>query len=153
MPQSRQEINKRYREKHREKRAEYNKQYREKNKKAIAKYSKEYKENNKESIKERNKKYRVTNKEVIAKQKKEYNQTEKGKKIHRISIWKNAGIIDEDLSAVYDYLIEQTHCMICPKKYNNLSDKCLDHDHQTGEIRYICCRNCNGIILAEKYIT
>tara|TARA_R110002072_G_scaffold199384_1_gene356971 strand:- start:21 stop:473 length:453 start_codon:yes stop_codon:yes gene_type:complete len=147
--------------KDKEKQRLYNKQYREKNKEAIAEYNKEYrKKKNKEKTAEYNKEYRENNKEKIKnlrpryKQKElEWRESEKGKKLKRIVKWRLRGIIDEDLSAVYDYLIEQTNCMICLKEYIDSYDRCLDHDHLTGEIRYICCRNCNGIILAEKYIS
>lgn len=33
-------------------------------------------------------------------------------------------------------------CAICQTK---LEEKCLDHDHKTGLIRSVLCRNCNGI--------
>lgn len=35
-------------------------------------------------------------------------------------------------------------CAICDKRLT-LSDACLDHDHYTGLIRGVLCRNCNGI--------
>ena len=65
------------------------------------------------------------------------------RKSSRLQNWKQAGIIDEDLVAVYDYFITQTHCWICDTKYTESNFRCLDHDHDTGEIRYICCRYCN----------
>jgi hypothetical protein len=142
MPQSKQEINQRYREKNREKIQESNKLYRENNKEKIAESNKLYREKNREAIKEYNKKY-----------KKIYHQTEKVIKSTRISCWRLRCIIDEDLSAVYDYYIKQTHCMICLKEYKDSSDRSLDHDHQTGEIRYIVCRNCNTNFLREKNIS
>ena len=71
-------------------------------------------------------------------------------KSHRIYNWKRLGIIDEDLSTLYDYLIKETNCMICFKEYKNSKDRQLDHDHDTGEIRYICCNNCNVNFLREK---
>ena len=83
-------------------------------------------------------------------QQKKYQQSPVGIKSRRISVWKSQGIIDEDLHAVYDYYIDQTHCMICFKEYKNSKDRCLDHDHETGEIRYICCQNCNSNFLREK---
>ena len=67
-----------------------------------------------------------------------------------LSGWKRLGIIDENISAVYDYYIKETHCMICFEPYINTFNKCLDHNHDTGEIRYICCRNCNSNFLREK---
>lgn len=45
-------------------------------------------------------------------------------------------------------------CEICGKKFYFDSDKVIDHDHKTGEIRGIVCRSCNlrlGII--ENYKT
>lgn len=108
------------------------KKWKDNNKEATAIYSKEYYENNKEKENEKCKKY---------------NQTPKGIKSRIISHWKERGIIDEDLDAVYDYYVKQTNCMICLKKYKDNFDRCLDHDHTTGEIRYICCRNCNSHFL------
>ena len=81
--------------------------------------------------------------------KKKYTSSPKGIKSSRIYNWKFMGIIDEDLSAVYDYYIDETNCMICFKEYKDSQDRCLDHDHETGEIRYICCRYCNRHLLIE----
>lgn len=38
-------------------------------------------------------------------------------------------------------------CGICPLCRQKIQDgmACLDHDHTTGEIRGVLCRNCNGI--------
>lgn len=38
-------------------------------------------------------------------------------------------------------------CGICgiPLQAINPKDWCLDHDHNTGQIRDVLCRNCNGI--------
>ena len=106
-----------------------------------------YREKNREKILETKRKWYKKNKEKIKEVRKIYKKSEKGKKSNRICKWKFYGIIDEDLSAVYDFLIEQTHCMICYKEYKDSSDRHLDHDHQTGEIRYICCRYCNVHLL------
>ena len=90
------------------------------------------------------------NKKRLDEQCKSYRKSPEGKKTHIVGSWKHRGIIDEDLRAVYDYLIVQTHCMICLKEYTSTHDRCVDHDHITGEIRYIVCRKCNSSVLREN---
>lgn len=36
-------------------------------------------------------------------------------------------------------------CPLCDTKIPTLANACLDHDHDTGLIRSVLCRNCNGI--------
>tara|TARA_R110000824_G_C14657270_1_gene617391 strand:- start:19 stop:459 length:441 start_codon:yes stop_codon:yes gene_type:complete len=135
----------------------YFKEYNQKNKEKISLKQSNYYQKNKEKILIRTRNFYEKNKEKINKRRKEYSQhyskiycqTEKGIKNSRINKWKQRGIIDEDLSAVYDYYIKQPQCMICLKEYKDSYDRCLDHDHQTGEIRYICCRYCNTNFLRE----
>ena len=80
-----------------------------------------------------------------------YRQSPVGLEISKVYSWKSQGIIEEDLSSVYDYYLKETNCMVCFEEFKNSIDKCLDHDHETGEIRYICCRKCNTSILREKF--
>ena len=40
--------------------------------------------------------------------------------------------------------------MICDNEFKDSRDRHLDHDHETGEVRYICCRTCNLYILGQK---
>lgn len=40
---------------------------------------------------------------------------------------------------------QQGICPLCETKMNKLEDACLDHDHDSGLIRGVLCRNCNGI--------
>ena len=126
---------------------EQSKQYRLNNKE---KY-KQYYLNNKEKLSGYYIQYNLDNKEQIKEKMKEWKQSPEGKKSIRISAWKTRGIIDEDLGAVYDYYFKQTNCMICLKQFKSTKDRHLDHDHDTGEIRYICCNNCNCHLLREKY--
>ena len=83
---------------------------------------------------------------------KKYRQSPKGKKTQTIKDWKKRNIIDTDYSLLYDCYIAETHCWICGIEFNNdISNlrRCLDHDHETGEPRYICCSLCNLSILRE----
>ena len=82
--------------------------------------------------------------------KKAYNKTPKGIKNIKISKWKHSGIIDNDFDLLFDTYLNETHCWICGKKFilNKMyHGKCLDHDHKTGEPRYICCGYCNLKVL------
>ena len=137
MPQSKAEINKRYWEKLKADPVRY-KAFNERN---TARQTRYLKENiKKDPVKYENhlQKKRDYNKEYI--------KTENGKKIGKINGWKYQGVIDHDFDLLYDYLISQTNCMVCDIKFKNSLDRQLDHDHNTGEPRYICCCKCNNML-------
>ena len=100
-----------------------------KNKEDKAAYMKQYKNPNK------------------AKHQKKYGESPTGKKFYTLKNWKKRGINDDDIDSVYDYYLLQTNCMICNKEFKNSRDRHLDHDHDTGEIRYICCNFCNSHVV------
>ena len=76
---------------------------------------------------------------------------EKAHKTRTISCWRRRGVIDSDLYSFYDFFMKETHCWICSKKFTDSFDRCLDHDHDTGEIRYIACRKCNSYVFGLKH--
>ena len=107
-----------------------------------------------EKILENHRLYRLNNKEAISEQNRLYYKTPNGLKKRKINDWKCRGIIDEDFSLLYDYLLLQTNCMICLKLFKNSQDRHLDHDHNITDdsnVRYILCRNCNCNFLNSKY--
>ena len=111
-------------------------------KEEVRESNKKYREANKEKIKEYNKKYIEKNKEKILEKQKEYRHTPKGKKSQSIHSWKQYGIIC-DYEAIYDIYINTHKCEYCNKEFKLARDRCLDHNHNTGEVRGILCRSCN----------
>lgn len=78
------------------------------------------------------------------------NYYKKNKKDYNIRRWKTRGCVDDDFKALNEYFINCEECMVCYKKFNDINKldvKCLDHCHETGEVRYICCWECNIRIL------
>mgnify|MGYP003639243511 CR=1 FL=1 len=144
MPLDKKAYDKEYCEKNKEKRKECYKEWRKNNKEYHKAWHKEYRENNKEHIKE----YRENNKEYIKAYDKEYRQTEQGIKNRRIKDWRRYGIsLEYDYDIIYDIYINCNVCDYCKVElvegmYGS-NKKCLDHDHETGEIRGILCNNCN----------
>tara|TARA_R100000353_G_scaffold157111_2_gene116148 strand:+ start:1455 stop:1979 length:525 start_codon:yes stop_codon:yes gene_type:complete len=110
-------------------------------------YTKKWRAKNPERWKASMKKYQDSHREQIKDYQKRWRDTMNAKKIMRIGNWKQIGIVDSDFDLVYDTYINTKECMICGNKFKNSLDRHLDHDHETGEIRYICCRSCNIKIL------
>ena len=58
-------------------------------------------------------------------------------------------LTNKELPLVKRAILEQRQggkCAVCDKPLlAELSDACQDHDHSTGLIRGVLCRNCNGI--------
>ena len=86
-------------------------------------------------------------------------------KINKKSYWRNQLKIkftNEEFEYLWGVYTTIDSCMKCNNKFKTSFDKCLDHNHFTGEPRYILCRSCNNKTdkevrkdskSGEKYIT
>ena len=117
--------------KDKEERTKYQREYRQKNKEKIAEYKREYK-----------REYNQNNKEKLLERNRIYDKTPAGKKSKTMSSWRSAGVINVN-DEMYNNYIATTHCECCSKEFSSSNDRCLDHDHETGEFRWVICRACN----------
>ena len=125
--------------------------YAEKNREKLREKNRLYYEENQEKEKQRAKDYAKKNPEIIKKHnntpqrkewKKEYNKREDVKYKNKICSWERVGIISDNWEEVYILYCSIDYCMNCNVDIEGWN-KHLDHNHDTGEIRGILCKNCN----------
>ena len=59
--------------------------------------------------------------------------------------WKKIGIkFNDNFEEWYARYINSNECEKCNEPYKSLRDRCMDHDHITGEPRNILCQSCNS---------
>lgn len=102
-----------------------------------------------------NQKYIKNNKQKVLNWNRNWAKTNpyKNHKSKTLFSWRKAGIIDTDYSALYEFVIKETNCWICGKEFGKdrtlMNHRSLDHDHDTGEARLVCCTACNLFILRD----
>lgn len=115
-----------------------------------AEYSRRYREKHPEKAKEQSIKWQKEHPERWKAYQLEYRKRDSSKKKARIANWKQIGVVDHHFDELYDFYMKATHCMICGDEFKTHRHRHLDHDHETGEVRYICCAGCNTNILGER---
>ena len=118
-------------------------------------YADPHSERAKRSQRERNQRYRENNREKYLEscRKKNAKRKEKIAEWHRtnanhyknrtITNWKRIGVIYDNYEELFDIYNNETQCWICKKEFDKRINRHLDHDHDTGDVRFICCRSCN----------
>lgn len=76
-----------------------------------------------------------------ARQRKRYQQPKVKEAVQQRNKLRSHGL----LAAAFEQMVEQQNrrCAICYQ----LKDLCIDHDHRTGLIRALLCRDCNSRVL------
>ena len=70
------------------------------------------------------------------------NNQNKYKKSNTLNNWRRSGV-KGDLDELYKKYVNTDKCEICEKVFSDTYNRCLDHDHETGEFRNVLCRSCN----------
>lgn len=88
---------------------------------------------------------------------KEYNKKWKkspaGKKSYTIYNWKRRGLICDNYFELYDKYLLAESCDVCNEKFKDTTDRCMDHDHDTGLFRQFLCRRCNNKDTWKKLVS
>ena len=61
------------------------------------------------------------------------------------SSWINRGLKCDDLEfeIIYNKYIHSTNCELCGKEFLKRHERQMEHSHETGYFRNICCNSCN----------
>ena len=138
-------------EKNKEFLKEKRKLYREKNKDEMNENAKKYREENPNIVKKNWDKWYANNKDKKLNQQREWRKTPHGHKYTCIKNWTAKGVIG-DYDVLYEKYMTTTKCEVCNKEFTDKKKRCLDHDHDTGEFRYVLCASCNDHDYWKKII-
>lgn len=143
--QKRLEIQKRYRERNREKLNEKNRQYRKNNKDAVKETNDRWLENNWDKKLNTAKKYRDKNKEANSKRNSDWYIANKDRVKDR-TLKRKYGIGLDDFNKMLQD--QEGHCALCPSTPDSQKNGTLvvDHCHKTGAVRGLLCNPCNTAI-------
>jgi len=81
----------------------------------------------------------------VAEHKRKYREQHKARYLRNYALknWRKAKV-KGDLEDLYENVyIPETNCWCCNHDFSKYQ-KCMDHDHNTGEFRQILCQACNN---------
>jgi len=61
--------------------------------------------------------------------------------------WKKNGLVagEHEMQIIYTRYINAEFCEICNKEFLTTRDRHMEHSHETGKFRNICCNHCNQL--------
>jgi len=67
------------------------------------------------------------------------------KRHDKIKDWKKKGLKEtkEFMNQIYEEYLRSEECELCGEPYSKHNRKNMEHNHETGEFRNICCHRCN----------
>lgn len=148
------EVQRRYRERNREKLNEKNKQYRKNNKEKVRESNDNWLDNNWDKKLEYAKRYRNKNGDSCRERNREWYAANKDRVKDR-TLKRKYGITLETFNKMLDS--QGGHCALCPATPQDQKNGTLvvDHCHNTGKIRGLLCNPCNtaiGLLKEDKEV-
>jgi len=148
------EIQRKYRERNREKLNEKNREYRKNNKEKVKESNDNWSRNNPEKVLAKAKRYRDNNIDDCRKRNKEWYDLNK----HRVkdrTLKRKYGISLDEFNEMLN--LQGRHCALCPAIPEGQKNGTLvvDHCHVTGKIRSLLCNPCNtaiGLLKEDKEV-
>jgi hypothetical protein len=125
--------------------------YRRRNKVKIARQMKEYGKKHKDELKKYCLKHRLKHREELNEKASKYYSRTKQSLAHyhkNPSHYKNLvlkrkyGITLDQFNSMY--IAQGTACAICLRKFENNKHTHVDHNHLTGQVRQLLCKECNN---------
>ncbi len=152
--QKRLEIQRRYREKNRDRLNEKNREYRKNNKEKVKETNDRWISNNNDKVLAKSKRYRDNNLDTCRQRNREWYQSNKDMVKDR-TLRRKYGITLEQFNGMLGK--QGGHCALCPTLPSEQKNGTLvvDHCHATGKIRGLLCNPCNtaiGLLKEDKEV-
>ena len=78
-----------------------------------------------------------------------WNRSPVGRKWYAKRNWRRRGVKADDYEALYNWYKAEKECWVCGHNVS-VYPKHLDHCHESGDVRCVCCSYCNLFIMSKK---